>query len=76
MAEILLAFFKALPVLWKIYKESVDLYLKQQDNSDIKAYDKKKYERNALISAMQKQGVTDEELRSLRLALYNLNSRK
>ena len=75
MGAILLSFFKAIPVLWKIYQESVDLYIKQQEVSDQNRFDKKKHERNALIAAMLRPGVTDEELRSLRTALYNLNNR-
>lgn len=72
---ILLAVFKAIPALYKLYKESVDLFIQQQEISDRQGYDKKKAERDALITAMMKTGVTDEELRDLRRALYNLNHR-
>lgn len=76
MAEIFLSFFKAIPILWKIYQESVDLYVRQQEIADKDKFEKKRYERNAIIAAMMKPGVTDEELRSLRIALYNINYRQ
>ena len=75
MGAILLSFFKAIPILWKIYQESIDLYMRTQEIADQNRFNKKKHERNALIAAMLKTGVTDEELRDLRLALYRLNNR-
>lgn len=74
-AATFLAIVKAIPALEKIYSQSIDLYLSQQSAADNNAYDKKKAERDALIAAMLRQGVTDEELRDLRRALYNLNHR-
>lgn len=74
-AATLLAIVKAIPALEKIYSQSIDLYLSQQSAADNNQYDKKKAERDALIAAMLRQGVTDEELRDLRRALYNLNHR-
>lgn len=74
-AATFLAIVKAIPALEKIYSQSIDLYLKQQSAADNNAYDKKKAERDALVAAMMKPGVTDNELRDLRHALYNLNAR-
>ena len=74
-AALLLSIFKAIPALEKIYLESISLYFKQQEAADINRSDKKKTERDALIAAMMRPGVLDNELKDLRLALYNLNRR-
>lgn len=71
----LLAIFKAIPALERIYLESIDLYFMQQGAADQNRYNEKKAERDALIAAMMKPGVTDNELRDLRRALYSLNRR-
>lgn len=72
-AAMLLAIFKAIPALEKIYLESIDLYFKQQSAADNNHYDKKKAARDAIVAAMLRQGVTDAELRDLRRSLYDLN---
>lgn len=72
-AALLLAIFKAIPSLEKIYLESIGLYFKQQAASDQDRYSKKKAHRDALIFAMTQTGKTDEELKDLRRALYDLN---
>jgi hypothetical protein len=75
IAAAILAFIKAVPAFEKIYSQTIDLYFKQQEAADINRLDKKKSERDALIAGMIRQGVTDEELKDLRRALYNLNAR-
>lgn len=72
-ATLLLAIFKAIPALEKIYLESIGLYFKQQAAADQDRYSKKKAHRDALIFAMTQPGKTDDELKDLRRALYELN---
>jgi hypothetical protein len=74
-AAVILAFIKAIPALEKIYSQTIDLYFKQQESADINRFDKKKHERDALIAAMMRPGVLDDELKDLRRALYDLNRR-
>lgn len=71
-AALLLAIFKAIPSLEKIYLQSIDLYFKQQeaaDNNRTTAIEKK---RTDLLNQMKQPGVTDEELKAIRRALYDL----
>lgn len=75
IAAVILSFVKAIPSLEKIYLMTVELYFKQQEAADQNHYDEKKVHRDALILAMTKQGVTDEELKNIRRALYDLNRR-
>lgn len=72
-AALLLAIFKAIPALEKIYLESIGLYFKQQAANDQDRYSKKKAQRDAFLFAMTQPGKTDEELKDLRRALYDLN---
>lgn len=71
-AAMLLAIFKAIPALEKIYLESVDLYFKQREAADINRVNKNKAVRDALIAGMLRPGVTDAELKEIRHALYDL----
>ena len=75
VAAALLAFIKAIPSLEKIYLMTVELYFKQQEAADQSRYDEKKTHRDALILAMGKDGVTEDELKNIRRALYDLNRR-
>lgn len=59
----------------KIYIMTIDLYFKQQEANDQSHYDERKIHRDALIAAMSKNGVTEDELKSIRRALYDLNRR-
>lgn len=72
-AALLLAIFKSIPSLEKMYLESIGLYFKQQAASDQDRYSKKKAHRDALIFAMNQTGKTDDELKDLRRSLYELN---
>ena len=72
-AATLLAIFKAIPALQRLFEEAVDLYFMQQAASDQNRYSKKKATRDAIIKAMQKPGIKDEEIKELRISLYNLN---
>jgi hypothetical protein len=72
-ATLLLAIFKSIPALYKMYEASIGLYYKQQSASDEERYSKKKATRDALISAMETPGKTYEELKELRRSLYDLN---
>lgn len=74
-AALIVAVAKAIPALQKIFEDAMDIYWKQQSAADQDGYDKKKAERDALITAMMKPGVTDNELKDLRRALYELNRR-
>jgi hypothetical protein len=69
----LLAFFKAWPAAWKIYEQSITLYFAQQSASDNNRHDRKKAAREAIIAAIMRPGVSDEELKDLRHSLYFLN---
>ena len=73
-ASLLLAIFKSIPALLKIYEESIGLYYKQQAASDQDRYSKKKAQRDALLFAMTQPGKSDEDLKDLRRALYDLNA--
>lgn len=73
-AAMLLAIFKAIPTLYKLYEDSVDLYFKQQAASDQNRYAKKKATRDALITALVKPGATADEIKEIRRSLYDLNS--
>lgn len=75
IAAFLLAFMKALPAAEKIFFEVQELYWKQQEAADNNRADRKKAERDALIAGMLRPGVTDDELKDLRRALYDLNRR-
>ena len=72
-AALLLAIFKSIPALQKIYEESIGLYFKQQAANDQDRYSKKKAQRDAFLFAMVQPGKTDDELKDLRRALYDLN---
>ena len=72
-AATFLAVIKAIPALEKIYTQSIDLYFKQQSAADNDHYDKKKIARDAIVTKMMTAGVTDNELKDLRRALYDLN---
>lgn len=72
-ATLLLAIFKSIPALLKIYEESIGLYYKQQAAADQNRYSKKKATRDAIILAMEIPGKTYEELKELRRSLYDLN---
>jgi hypothetical protein len=74
-AAAILAFIKAIPALEKIYSQTIDLYFKQQEAADINRADRKKTARDALIAAMMRTGVSTDELKDLRRALYDLNTR-
>ena len=74
LAAVILTVIKAIPAIEKLYSQTVDLYFKQQEAADINRMDKKKTQRDAFIAAMLRPGVTDNELKDLRRALYNLNA--
>lgn len=73
IAAFIIALIKALPAAEKIFQRSVDLYFAQQEAAEHERYQKKKATRDAIIAAMTRQGVTDEELKELRRSLYDLN---
>lgn len=72
-AALILAVLKSIPALEAIYVSTIDLYFKQQSATDNDNYDKKKAARDAIITAMMRPEVTNEELRDLRRSLYDLN---
>ena len=75
IAAVILSLVKALPAIEKMYLMTVELYFKQQEAADQDYYDEKKVHRDALISAMLRPGVKEDELKNIRRALYDLNRR-
>jgi hypothetical protein len=73
LAGFLLALVKAIPSIERIYLQTVDLYFKQQEAADQNRYSKKKHSRDAIITAMLRPGITEDELKDLRRTLYDLN---
>jgi hypothetical protein len=73
MAAAILALIKVFPQAVKLLNQVIDLYLNAQDAADQNAYDKKKVTRDALLSKMKTPGLTDNELKDIRRALYELN---
>lgn len=70
----ILALIKAFPLALKVFSQVIDLYFGQQEAADSSHYSKKKIKRDALLFAMTKPGITDEEIKNIRRALYDLGS--
>jgi hypothetical protein len=73
VAAFVLAILKAIPATQKIFEQVIDLYYASQSAADHTRYAKKKAHRDAIIAAMKRPEVTDDELKDLRRALYDLN---
>lgn len=69
-AAAILAIIKAIPAVFKMYEQTVDLYFKSQEAADINQMAKNKAVRDALIAGMLRPGVTDNELKDIRRHLY------
>lgn len=72
-AAAILAILKAIPALEAIYLQTVDLYFKAQEAADLNHMAKNKAVRDALIAAMLRHGVTDNELKEIRRHLYAIS---
>jgi hypothetical protein len=69
----ILSIIKAIPAIESIFKSLVALYYEQVDaayDSHVSANQKK---REAIIAALQKEGLTDENRDNLRRMLYDLS---
>lgn len=71
-ASAVLAVIKAIPAVYKIWKEVIDLYHEQQDAADVSKSEKVLKEREATIAAMKQPGLTDEQRGTLRRRLWEL----
>ena len=70
---LILSIIKAIPTLEAIFKQAINLYYQQIDatyNEHVSANQKK---REAIIAALQKEGLTDENRDNLRRMLYDLS---
>ena len=70
---LILSIIKAIPTLEAIFKQVINLYYQQIDatyNEHVSANQKK---REAIIAALQKEGLTDENRDNLRRMLYDLS---
>ena len=70
---LILSIIKAIPALEAIFKQAIVLYYQQIDatyNEHVSFNQKK---REAIIAALQKEGLTDENRDSLRHMLYDLS---
>jgi hypothetical protein len=74
IAAAILAFIKAVPAFEKIYSQTIALYFQQQEAADVNRVDKYKHARDALLAAYKTPGKTDEELKDIRRALYDLRA--
>ena len=68
----LLAIFKAIPALEKIFSEAVDLYIKQANASDENNMNKIQAQRDALVASISRS-TSHEERDHLRRLLYSLH---
>jgi len=69
----ILSIIKAIPAIESIFKSLVSLYYEQIDaayDSRVSANQKK---REAIVAALQKEGLTDENRDNLRRMLYDLS---
>jgi hypothetical protein len=69
----ILSIIKAIPALEAIFKQVIDLYYQQVDaayNEHVSINQKK---REAIIAALQKEGLSDENRDNLRHMLYDLS---
>ena len=69
----ILSIIKAIPAIESIFKSLVALYYEQVDaayDSRVSANQKK---REAIVAALQKEGLTDENRDNLRRMLYDLS---
>jgi len=69
----LLAIFKAIPALQKIFEEAVELYYKELAARDQDRVVQTQKEREALVAALKQPGLNDENRRILRRRLYDLH---
>ena len=69
----ILSIIKAIPAIESIFKSLVSLYYEQIDaayDSRVSANQKK---REAIVAALQKEGLTDENRDNLRRLLYDIS---
>jgi hypothetical protein len=72
-AAFILSIIKAIPAIESIFKSLITLYYQQIDaayDAHVSANQKK---REAIIAALQKEGLTDENRDSLRRLLYDIS---
>lgn len=71
--SLILGIIKAIPVIESIFKQVIDLYYSQLDASYDAHVSANQKKREAIVAALQKDGLTDENRDTLRRLLYDLS---
>lgn len=75
MASAIFALIKAIPTLLNIFEQCIDLYYQSIKVADESRTAEVAKERDKLLAELKREGVTDDERKVIRRALYNLQSR-
>jgi hypothetical protein len=72
-ATLILAFLKAIPSIERLYVKTIELYFAQIDVADQNSVNKNAKKRDALLSSLKLQGLSDEQKNQIRRMLYDIS---
>jgi hypothetical protein len=73
LATLILAVLKAIPSIERLYVKTIELYFAQIDVADQNAVNKNAKKRDALLSSLKLQGLSDEQKNQIRRMLYDIS---